>query len=256
MSRRRFFVDEVRNGQASISGDEAKHLTRVLRVERGELYEISDNHHVYLAEVTLAHKGEVLFEVRESAALKPEGLRVTLYAAMFKFDHFEWMIEKVTELGVDRIIPVIAVRSERGLDQAAFKRIERWRRILVEASQQSRRDRLPEIELPVKLARVLADERCEIRVLLDEESEQSMPLASVPVAGVQQAALALGPEGGWTAEERQSFTDAGWKRTTLGPQILRAETAAIAGMAVLQASAAAASYHLSTTSQGSNVGTF
>jgi 16S rRNA (uracil1498-N3)-methyltransferase len=234
MSRRRFFVDEVRNGQASISGDEAKHLTRVLRVERGELYEISDNVQVYLAEVTLAHKGEVVFEVRESVATKPESLRVTLYAALFKFDHYEWMIEKVTELGVDRIIPVIATRSEKGLDQAAFKRVERWRRIVVEASQQSRRDRLPEVQLPIKLARALAEEHSATRILLDEASEEATPLAALNLSA-DRAALALGPEGGWTPDERQSFTEAGWKRTTLGPQILRAETAAIAGMAVLQA---------------------
>ena len=153
MSRRRFFVDEVRNGQASISGEDARHLTRVLRVERGEKYEIADGSGgIYLAEISLAHKGEVVFDVIEAVASKPARLRITLLPALFKFDHFEWMLEKATELGVERVVPLIAVRSERGLDQAAGKRIERWRRIAIEASQQSRRDRVPVIDLPLRIA--------------------------------------------------------------------------------------------------------
>lgn len=230
-------MDEVRNGQASIAGEEAKHLTRVLRVEKGEQYEISDNRNVYLAEVSLAHKGEVVFDVLEPVALKPVTVEITLYAALFKFDHFEWMLEKATELGVSRIVPVIATRSERGLDIAAQKRIERWRRIVLEASQQSRRDRLPEVELPVRLATAVAaaSEEGKLRVFLDE-NPGAPALLRVLAGGVGTGvALALGPEGGWTEEERRKFVDdGGWRAASLGPQILRAETAAIAGLAVVQ----------------------
>src|SRR5262245_1755231 len=143
--RRRFFVDEVRNGQAHVEGDAARHLTNVLRVEVGQRYEISDNRNVYLAEVTSARKVDVVFETVEKLPPEPERARITLCAALVKFDHFEWMIEKATELGVAEIVPVIATRTERGLDRAAEKRIERWRRIGMEASQQSRRAHLPEI---------------------------------------------------------------------------------------------------------------
>jgi len=235
MARRRFFVDAVRNGQASIEGEEAKHLTRVLRVERGEMYEISDNAGgVFLAEVLLAHKGEVVFDVVEPVALKPARLRMTLFAALFKFDHFEWMVEKATELGVDRIVPVIAVRSERGLDQAAVKRVERWRRIAMEASQQSRRDFLPEVELPVRLAEAVGRGGEGVRLLLDEESESPV-LGVVKGQALADISLALGPEGGWTAEERAIFRESGWLGVSLGSRILRAETAGIAGLAVLSA---------------------
>ncbi len=230
-------MDEVRNGQASIAGEEAKHLTRVLRVEKGEQYEISDNRNVYLAEVSLAHKGEVVFDVLGPVALKPVTVEITLYAALFKFDHFEWMLEKATELGVSRIVPVIATRSERGLDIAAQKRIERWRRIVLEASQQSRRDRLPEVELPVRLGTAVAaaSEEGKLRVFLDE-NPGAPALLRVLAGGVGTGvALALGPEGGWTEEERRKFVDdGGWRAASLGPQILRAETAAIAGLAVVQ----------------------
>jgi 16S rRNA (uracil1498-N3)-methyltransferase len=233
MSRRRFFVDEVRNGQASISGEDAKHLTRVLRVERGEWYEIADGEgKIYLAEITLAHKGEVAFEIREAVEPKPVLVRITLMPALFKFDHFEWMLEKATELGVERVSPLIAIRSERGLEQAAGKRIERWRRIAMEASQQSRRDRVPVVDLPIKLQAGLRARG----LVLDEEGGD--PLLNVLPESRQSGAevvLALGPEGGWTPEERAQFAAAGWTRATLGAQILRAETAAIAGLAIVQA---------------------
>src|SRR5258707_10166521 len=153
--RRRFFVDEVRNGHAEILGEDARHLPRVLRVEPGQRYEISDNRNVYLAEIETAHKERVLFRTIEPIEARESPLRVTLCAALIKFDHFEWMIEKATELGVAEIVPVETVRSERGLERAATKRLERWRRIALEASQQSRRAFLPEVSEPASLDAVL-----------------------------------------------------------------------------------------------------
>src|SRR6202008_2593664 len=98
-----------------------------------------------LAEIETARKEHVIFrtvEKLEAAGIAP---RITLCAALIKFDHFEWMIEKATELGVAEIIPVQTIRTEHGLERAAHKRVERWRRIALEASQQSRRARLPEV---------------------------------------------------------------------------------------------------------------
>ena len=106
MARRRFFVDEVRRGTAEITGSDAEHLVRVLRVEAGQRYELSDNKKVYLAEVESARKGLVSFQVLEELEKKIIPIAVTLSAALFKFDHFEWMIEKATELGVSTIRPV------------------------------------------------------------------------------------------------------------------------------------------------------
>ncbi len=117
--RRRFFVDEVRSGRAEISGDDARHLTRVLRVEAGQRYEISDNRNVYLAEIETARKEHVVFRTLEKLAPPAPAVRLILCAALIKFDHFEWMIEKATELGVSEIVPVETIRSERGLERAA-----------------------------------------------------------------------------------------------------------------------------------------
>lgn len=234
--RRRFFVDEVRNGKAELNGEDAKHLTRVLRVEPGQRYEISDNRNVYLAEIETAHKERVLFRTLEPIETRESPLRVTLCAALIKFDHFEWMIEKATELGVAEIVPVEAVRSERGLERAARKRVERWRRIALEASQQSRRARLPEIAEPSLLRDVLA-RGADCRLALDEDPDARPLLNALPAERVASTSVAIviGPEGGWTDDERASFVAAGWSPASLGSTILRAETAAIAALAVVSA---------------------
>jgi 16S rRNA (uracil1498-N3)-methyltransferase len=236
MARRRFFVTEVRNGEAEVAGDDAQHLTRVLRVEAGQLYEISDNTHAYLAEVTEARKNRVVFRTVQPVPPHPRGVRVHLYAALIKFDHFEWIIEKATELGVERIIPIRAERSERGLEHAAPKRLERWRRIAVEASQQSRRDRLPHIDqLETFAAALHAD--AHVRIACDEQPGAERILEALPPERSLSDTVAamIGPEGGWTSAERAQFSETGWIPVTLGPQILRAETAAAAAVAVLNA---------------------
>jgi 16S rRNA (uracil1498-N3)-methyltransferase len=232
--RRRFFVDEVRSGRAEISGDDARHLTRVLRVEAGQRYEISDNRNVYLAEIDTARKEHVTFRTLEKLAAPAPTVRLVLCAALIKFDHFEWMIEKATELGVAEIVPVETIRSERGLERAAHKRVERWRRIALEASQQSRRAFLPDVSEPEPLVDVLNRE-ANYKFALDE-SPAARPLnATLPAARDPQdtVSILIGPEGGWTDDERVQFVAAGWSPVSLGPLILRAETAALAALAIV-----------------------
>jgi 16S rRNA (uracil1498-N3)-methyltransferase len=158
-----------------------------------------------------------------------------LCAAIVKFDHFEWMIEKATELGVAAIVPMVSVRTERSLDKAAPKRLERWRRIGLEASQQSRRAHLPEIAEPASWRDALATAGT-LRYALDENGARPLP-AMFPVErrADDSVALLIGPEGGWTEEERSEFTAAGWIPVSLGPSILRAETAALAALAIVSA---------------------
>src|ERR1051326_7312515 len=103
--RRRFFVGQVRNGHAAIEGDEARHLTRVLRVEPGQRYEISDNRNVYQAEIESARKEHVVFRTLEKLEAPAPGPRITLCMALIKFERFEWLIEKATELGVAEVVP-------------------------------------------------------------------------------------------------------------------------------------------------------
>src|ERR1700676_102257 len=203
--RRRFFVEDIRNGHAEIAGDNARHLTRVLRVEAGQRFQISTNTPEYLAEIETARKERVIFRTLERLPMIEPPVLMTLCAAIVKFDHFEWMIEKATELGVTRIVPMISVRTERGLDKAAPKRLERWRRIGLEASQQSRRAHLPEIDEPAAWREAVAI-AAGYRYALDENTTRPLPTAFPAERRADDAvALLIGPEGGWTDEERFEF---------------------------------------------------
>ena len=225
-------MERIHGGRAELRGEEARHLTRVLRVEAGQRFEISDNHQAWLAEVEEARGEHVLFRAIEAIASAPPPARVTLCAALIKFDRFEWIVEKATELGVERIVPFAATRSEKGLLEASRKRRERWERIARESSQQARRTRLPEIAPAVRFAEALHEEAGH-RYFLDEE--EARPLAhEIPEERQDTVALVTGPEGGWTDVEREAAPAAGWTPVSLGPLVLRAETAACAALAVVQ----------------------
>jgi 16S rRNA (uracil1498-N3)-methyltransferase len=236
MARRRFFVSEVSRGRAELRGDDARHLTRVLRVEAGQRYEISDNRNVYLAEVAAARKDFVDFRILEKVEESASVVSIALLVSLVKFDRFEWILEKATELDVAMIVPVEAERSERGLEKAVAKRIERWRRILLESSQQARRAVLPELLEPLPFEKAIQRQSAH-RFLLDERADATPLLDSVleQRSGPDEVALLTGPEGGWTDHERDRAAVAGWAPVSLGPRILRAETAVIGALAVVNA---------------------
>jgi len=232
MARRRFFVTEIRDGVGALAGDDAHHLTRVLRVEPGQQYEISDNRQVYLAEVEAARRDLVSFRVLEKIDAAEPAPRIALYAALVRFERIELLVEKATELGVASISFFAAERSERGLDRAAEKRMGRWQRIAREASEQSRRVRLPAIAAQVSFRDVLAD-AAPCRAMLDEEPGGVGLLTAL--SGADRLSVLVGPEGGWTDRERAAAREAGWRPVSLGPGVLRTETAAISALAVIAA---------------------
>ena len=233
MTRRRWIADTFTDTTASLTGDQAAHLARVLRAEPGQIFDVVANGFLHRAEITSVSEREVVFALHEELEAEA-ALPVHLLLAVFKFDHLEWGIEKATELGAARITPVLARRTEKHLAQAAAKRVERWRRIVREAAQQSRRSDVPEVDDPQTLKTALQSVSAETRLLL-AETEQENTIAAALEGASQSVALAIGPEGGWTVEEMQLFTEHGWKHVTLGPRILRAETAAIAGLAICSA---------------------
>ena len=233
MTRRRWIADTWTETTASLKGEQAVHLARVLRAQPGQIFDVVANGFLHRAEIISSDEREVVFALHEELETE-SALPLHLLMAVFKFDHMEWGMEKATELGVARITPVIARRTEKHLAQAAAKRVERWRRIVREASQQSRRSDVPEVDDPVSLKAALGMVSAERKLLL-AETEQENSLKAALVNEVASVALAIGPEGGWAAEEMALFAESGWKSVTLGPRILRAETAAIAGLAVCAA---------------------
>ncbi|HEY2018672.1 MAG TPA: RsmE family RNA methyltransferase [Bryobacteraceae bacterium] len=233
MARRRFFVDAVHEGTAELRGEEARHLGKVLRAEAGQRYEISDNQSLYLAEIVESRGDRILFRVIEPLDTPAPPVHITLCAALIKFDRFEWMLEKATELGLERLLPVETARVEKGLLEASRKRSERWVRIARESSQQCRRVRAPEILPAVRWEHSLA-EAADFRYFLEENSAPPLLRVLPPLRkNTDRIALLVGPEGGWTDPERQAATAAGWLAVSLGPQVLRAETASAAALAVL-----------------------
>lgn len=236
MARRRFFVDGIHHGTAVASGEEALHLRQVLRAERGQRYEISDGERVYLAEIEEFRKQTVTFRVLEELPQPGILLGITLGVALIKFDRLELLIEKATELGVSRILVFPAIRSEKGLEKAVPKRLERWRRIAQEAAKQSHRVRAPEISEAPNLAAICNDAKG-LRLLLDEQGATPILSAIPPLTERTQGAeatLLLGPEGGWDPREREEALASGFVSSWLGQRILRAETAAMAALSVLQ----------------------
>src|SRR5258706_8049266 len=153
MTRRRWIADEVSGNTAALVGEHAAHLTRVLRAEVGQEFEIATGEEVRRGTITTISYDRIEFALgaKRHLRLRSGAPKITLALAIFKFDRMDWAIEKCTEIGVARIIPVIARRTDAHLASAAGKRRERWQRIVRQASEQSRRPAPPEIAAPDKL---------------------------------------------------------------------------------------------------------
>ena len=240
MTRRRWIADNFTDSTATLAGAQAEHLARVLRAQPGTEADIVANGRVYHASIVSAHPHEVVFTLLKEIPYE-RALPITLLLAVFKFDRIEWAIEKATELGVATIVPVIARRTEKHLAQAAEKRVERWRRIAQEAAQQSRRADLPIVEAPIALPARLQSATAVQHILLSEDEHNTALRQRITTAMDSNGGelpgfeFAIGPEGGWTSEELKLFTQHQWQPATLGPRILRAETAAIATLAIASA---------------------
>jgi len=231
--RRRFFVDHFENQHATLHGEAAHHLGRVLRAQPGQLYELSDGTSAWLARIDLAEHGRIDFTLLEELPTSPAPLKTTLLLSVVKFDAFEWALEKATELGVTRIVPLAAARSEKALLAAAPKRSERWKKILIESAQQSRRVQLPVLEPLAKPETAFAAHHDGLPILLSE-SPQAVPLREILLgANAPAATLAIGPEGGWADSEFAAARSTPFREASLGKLIVRTETAVTASLAVL-----------------------
>ncbi len=243
--RRRWIADEITGDTAALVGDHAAHLSRVLRAQVGQEFDIAAGDEVRRGTITTISYDRVEFALdakpHRKQSLNPTAPEVTLALAIFKFDRMEWAIEKCTEIGVARIIPIIARRTDAHLAAAAAKRHDRWQRLIRQASEQSRRESPPEIAAAIKL-KDLAEESVQFgesptRVVLDESLAESAAETSLTEilqssSPATEVVLAIGPEGGWTDSELTCFHDEGWTAASLGNTILRAETAAIVATAL------------------------
>lgn len=216
-----------------MQGEAAHHLGRVLRAQAGQLYELSDGERVWLARVEAAGRERIEFLLVEEIPASAPILDTSLLLSIVKFDAFEWALEKATELGVSRIVPLAAARSERTLVAAAKKRAERWKKILVEASQQARRLQMPELEECRRPEKAFLQARGELKLMGSERPDAPALHSVLSGKHSKSVSLAIGPEGGWTEQEFAAARQAGFEEISLGRLILRAETAVIAALANL-----------------------
>ena len=240
MTRRRWIADTWDEATASLTGEQAAHLIRVLRAQTGMEFDIVAGDRVWHAVIAGISGDAVRFNLIAEVEAEP-ALPITMLLSIFKFDRMEWAIEKATELGVERIVPIVARRSEKHLAQSAQNRVERWRRIARESAKQSRRSDVPVVE-DVAALKIAARREGDAARLLLAEQERTRTLRKALEEALDESGdelpvirMAVGPEGGWAAEEEALFDSEGWKPVSLGPRILRAETAAITAMAVAAA---------------------
>lgn len=235
MHRRRFFFtpDSVQGETAVLPPDQAHHLRDVLRLGPGEEVEIFDGRGRGFAGKVIRCLPEVVVGSLRPLETERPGPAVILAAALLKADRFEWLLEKATELGADLIVPLETRHGTVRIPENRLQeRLERWRRIVREACRQCRRLGAPEVRPPTGLGAFVAEAKAwPDRLLFHEAAAASW---SGELAGAGPAAVCVGPEGGWHESETAAAAEAGFRVLRLGPRILRAETAALAAVALVR----------------------
>jgi 16S rRNA (uracil1498-N3)-methyltransferase len=250
MNRRRFYAPPgafaVDRQSVRLAADEARHLRDVLRLQRGDQIYVFDGEGKEF-HCTIADSGREFAQLNVLAEVQPaqpeSPLDLTLAVALLKGEKFDLVVQKATELGVRRIMPIITERADVRLRDAgdASKRVTRWQRIALEAAKQSGRARVPEVATPRTFQSLLeslsadASLPASSNVMFSERGGQRLAEAISRQDIAERPIVALvGSEGGWTDDEIARARQAGWEIVTLGGRTLRAETAAIAVVALLQ----------------------
>jgi 16S rRNA (uracil1498-N3)-methyltransferase len=235
-----FFVasDAVAPPTIRITGPLLRHLRESLRLQPGEPLTVTDNRGMrYRTEITEVTSEALIGRILETI---PAPLNATpsivLAQSLLKGEKMDWVIQKATELGVSRIIPILASHSiVRPKADRIDHQVARWQRIALEAAQQSERWSLPAIDEPIATAQLLIRSQSAGSKIVLAERSSGVSLTTLPLADTgKEVWLLIGPEGGWDDEELGQVLRHGYTAVTMGPRILRAETAAIAAISVLQ----------------------
>ena len=243
MQRHRFYAPPLSFTEASVrlDADEAHHLTRALRLGPGARVFVFDGEDAeYECEITRVVKHEVelnLLRRLDDAVESP--LRLTLAQALIKVDTFDWVIQKATELGVTRIVPLVTDHADikrdiRRAEERAGQRLQRWRRISLEALKQCGRRRLVEICEPAPFDDFCGSPALSACLILSERGGENLFEVSAKLRGVNQLSLCVAPEGGWSEHELRKAASCDFTPVSLGSRTLRTETAAIVAVALAQ----------------------
>ena len=237
----RVFLDVALAPGATVALSEqtASHLVRVLRLREGDTCVLfNGDGRDHRARIVESGKRRTVVEVLGAEPVENESpLRIVLLQGIARGEKMDLILQKATELGVARIVPVESERSEVRLDGARLaRRIEHWRAVVVAACEQCGRARLPEIEAPVAIGAIGGIAHpAGLRLTLDPQGEHALPALASRMPADGGVAIAIGPEGGWAPRDREQLRAAGYEGLRLGPRILRTETAGLAAIAALQA---------------------
>ncbi len=244
MTSNRFLVkpENLRLPYARLEGEEHHHLSRVLRVRPGErVWLVEEGEGAFRAEVLEIGPNETRLRVLEGERVGTTEMPVILAQSLIKPKNMDLVIQKATELGVREIVPVEASRSVSRIGGRGAPKLARWQRIAREAAKQSRRTDIPSVSPPQPFSDFLGSRKeprkfilCEAGGTLMRDLLTGPPVETAP-AGDRGVVLLVGPEGGWSGEEESRAFDHGFQAASLGTRILRSETAALAGLAVIQA---------------------
>jgi 16S rRNA (uracil1498-N3)-methyltransferase len=234
----RFFISptQIDDNQAVLIDPLAHQIRNVLRMETGQHIIVLDNSG-WEYEVKLVHieRGQVIGKVVEKRPSPHEPrTHITLYQSLMKRDKFEFVLQKATEIGVSRIVPVVSQRSLVQTADLKPNKQERWQRILTEAAEQSQRGRIPELHPPLKFSEAVTQSpNYQLPLIAWENGGVSVKTAVAQSSSPNSIALFIGPEGGYDPSEIQLAQQHGVTPITLGQRILRAETAAIVAPALI-----------------------
>lgn len=226
-----FFIppENISAGQAILSGPQARQVAQVLRMRPGDGVVLLDNSGwAYEARLTAVAPQRVMADIAAKRPAEGEpSVPVTLYMALLKREKFEWVLQKGTEVGVSRFVPVVTQRALVQDTEIKSGKQERWQKILTEAAEQSRRGRIPLLAAPLKVAEALAQHEADAAMILWEGETAVSLKSALTKKSFSSVALFIGPEGGFTAQEIEEARRCHVQPVTLGKRILRAETAAL-----------------------------
>lgn len=237
----RFFVEKkninLENNTCIIEGEDVKHISKVLRCRVGELLEICDNdNNEYIAEISGISKEAVTLDIVETIDIKRESdLKVRLYQGLPKGPKMEMILQKLTEVGVDEIILVQTKRSVAKVDdKKEDKKIERWERIIYEAAKQSKRGKIPTLRGVLSFKEALADMKNNDFNIVPYENERTKSIKqAIKGIDINNIGIFVGPEGGFAEEEIKQIEGIKGQSVSLGPRILRTETASVVASSIV-----------------------
>lgn len=230
----RFFCRDITDTQIRITGGDAHHIGRVLRMRVGEELTVCDEQGTdYTGIITAITPQEILLDIlNRTPTVAEPSISVTLYQGLPKSDKMDWIIQKTVELGVTRIMPVVTARSIARTDgDKADKKRGRWQKIAAEAAGQSGRGRIPQVSSPLTWKQMLAELSPAHTLVFYEGGGE--PLTALITPDMTELAVLVGPEGGFAPEEIAALQEIGVVPATLGKRILRCETAPIAALAAI-----------------------